>query len=321
MSPGQVQAGSLRPDQFDHSRLAWAFGISLALHLTCFGAYELGKRLQLWQWLHLPDWLARPRVFSVVPEQPEPQPDPVPMMFVDVNPRLAAAEPPKQAKYYSDRNSEAANPEADRDANVPKIDGTQTEIPKAEDTPRLPYEKLPPVAPARAVPESARPPVGDLAMVRPDTRLHPAEGTAGESRPRTVTEARMRESRNQLVGEKMKQEGGVKRRRVDPGFDVLATPFGAYDAAFVRAVEQRWFDLLDNISFDGYRRGKVMLQFRLHDDGRVTDMQLLDENVGQTLSLLCQKAVLDPAPYERWPSEMRQMVERDYREFHFAFYY
>jgi hypothetical protein len=117
----------------------------------------------------------------------------------------------------------------------------------------------------------------------------------------------------------MKQDGGVKRRgTLVP--DVKATPFGAYDAAFIAAVQQRWYDLIDNSQVVP-RSGKVMLQFRLTYDGRITDMKVNLDTVGELLSLLCQRAVLDPQPYARWPSDMRRMIGENYREVTFTFYY
>ena len=75
------------------------------------------------------------------------------------------------------------------------------------------------------------------------------------------------------------------------------------------------------MSYDGYRRGKVELQFLLNYDGRITEMKVLENTVTETLSLLCQKAVLDPAPFDKWPREMRLMVGEDFRRITFTFYY
>lgn len=256
------------------------------------------------------------------------RPREAPLMFVDVNPETAAKEAPKDAKYYSNRNQKAANPEADKDSGAPKITGKQTEVAKAEDVKRSPFDQLHPVFPTAAKnqrEEQARPsspqPKGDLVMAQPETRLRPDHGTAEQSRPRTIKEAMMRLHRNQLMGEKMKQEGGVSRLRLDPGFDVKATPFGAYDAAFIEAVQSRWYDLLDSMNYDGYRRGKVQLEFHLNYDGRITDMKVMQNSAGEVLGLLCEKAVLDPAPFGKWPREMRLMVDKDYRDITFTFFY
>jgi len=102
---------------------------------------------------------------------------------------------------------------------------------------------------------------------------------------------------------------------------VKATGFGAYDYAFIAAVTQRWDDLLDSVSYDGYRQGKVILEFRLNYDGRITEMKVQDSTVPEMLSLLCQKAVLDPAPFDKWSAEMRQAIGEDFRKITFTFYY
>jgi hypothetical protein len=158
-------------------------------------------------------------------------------------------------------------------------------------------------------------------MAKPDARLRPDSGTAEESRPRTIKEAMLRQHRNQLVGEKVKEDGGVNRTRIEASFDAKATPFGQYDAEFIEAVQSRWYDLLENMSYDGYRRGKVVVEFHLDYNGYISDMKVLDEDVGLALSLMCQKAVSDPAPFDKWPRDMRLMVDKDYRDITFTFYY
>lgn len=331
MTPNRVHDGSLRLDGLAYTRLAWALVISIVFHLLCYGGYEAGKELGIWQAFRLPDWLKKTKMLATAPtakEDATARQQEVPMIYLDVNPQVATAEAPNNAKYYSDKNSRAANPEADKDTNIPKIEGKQTEMAKTEDVKRSPFDKLQPVFPASPQdqePEPARPtvptPPGDLAMAKPAPRLRTDTGTAEKPRPRTIKEALMRMHRDQLVGEKMKQEGGIRGSVKMTSLDAKATPFGAYDAAFIQAVEQRWFDLLDNMSYDGYRRGKVSLQFHLTYDGRITDMKVVDNTVGEMLGLMCQKAVFDPAPFGKWPREMRLMVDKNYREIQFTFFY
>jgi hypothetical protein len=102
--------------------------------------------------------------------------------------------------------------------------------------------------------------------------------------------------------------------------DTKASPFGAYDAAMLAAVQKRWYDLLDSTSV-APRPGRVVVMFTLHYDGRVTDARVIEEEVGELRSLYCRKAITDPAPYERWPQEMRTLMQRDYREIRFTFFY
>jgi hypothetical protein len=311
---------SLRADRAELKRLTWALIISLALHGTGVGGYVAGRKLFPGLVNRLQELAARLIPTPTIPKKQPTETEP-PLVFVDVNPQAATPEPPKDPKFYSNRNSQAANPDADQETAVPKITGTQTEVVKAEDVPRVNLDKL---QPDFSQPEPPKPqtPSGDLAMAKPDVTLRPEQKQEEQSRPRNLTEARMRlQQRNQLVGEKMKQDGGTRRVRLQASFDARATPFGAYDTAFIEAVQQHWFDLLDNSNYSFGRSGRVVLQFHLNYDGRITDMKVLEENVGGMLSLLCQKAVQDPSPFEKWPREMRLMTDKDYREVKFVFYY
>ena len=113
----------------------------------------------------------------------------------------------------------------------------------------------------------------------------------------------------------------VRRLATSSLLDVKASPFGDYDRAIIVAIQNRWFDLLDMRGFGHEKSGRVVLSFRLHQDGRITQMNVDENTVDEMLSLLCQKAILDPAPYARWPSDMRRMIGADYREVKFTFYY
>ena len=326
---------SLRLEQVEVSRLAWALALSLAVHILLYGGYHVGNKHHLWQNLHWPAWLQPPKVLTdlltrkKLPLQP-PQRQDIPLIFVSVNPAQATAEPPKDAKYYSDKNSRAANPEADKITGTPKIDGKQTEVVKTEDIPR---EKFTPLQPSRPIQQSqeAQPEIkpkpaytpGDLTLAKPSPTPRTAEGDANEAkpaRPRTLKEALARQQDSRLPGEKIKQDGGVSRRHEMASLDTKATPFGAYDAALVEAISQRWFTLLDQREYASDSRGKVVLQFRLHYNGRITDMSVADNTAGEVLGLICQKAVLDPAPFAAWPSDMRRTLG-DTRNIQFTFYY
>src|SRR4029077_1333856 len=106
-------------------------------------------------------------------------------------------------------------------------------------------------------------------------------------RPKTVAEAKAR-ANNQRTGEKMKQEGGVHRMALQPSFNVLANSFGAYDAALVAAVQNRWYDLIDSRNIEAQKTGKVTLTFHLNSDGSITQMDLKENTVDLALALLCQ---------------------------------
>src|SRR5271170_1120023 len=109
MAVAVMPSESSRREQEEVSRLAWAFGISLAIHLLICGGYLGGRKLNLWDKLHLPAFLTPPKkVVEVLKKelQPPKQPSAPPaLVFVDVSAAQAVAEPPTDTKYYSDRSS------------------------------------------------------------------------------------------------------------------------------------------------------------------------------------------------------------------------
>ncbi|MEJ5237492.1 hypothetical protein [Limisphaera sp. VF-2] len=334
---GAAAAGrwTVRWSRREWSRLLQAFGLSVLLHLFLYGAYALARYWQL-----PPDFLLPARLRhthqlqqAIAARREALEREESPLVFVEVSPRQATEEPPPETRFYSDKHSRAANPEADQDTGQPRITGTQDQVAKTETVP--PAETYEPLQPAVTPPQPAEPPPpapplvtptlprpeGDLEVGRPDWVERRGDSETPRPRPRTLAEARARQSPALLPGEKMRQEGGVKNRLEFSALDARATPFGDYDAALVRAVADRWYALLDAKRYAGYQRGRVVVRFLLHSDGRVTDLQVVESTVGLDLSLICEMAVLDPAPYAPWPRELRRLVEGNYRKVQFTFYY
>jgi len=329
----------MRVERGGWTRLTWALVISLALHLGGYGGYHFGQKLGWWKDLHWPAWLMPAKMLSGLLKPPETARDPevvieVPLVFVDVSPSQASVETPKPSPFYSDKNSRAANPDPKIDTEIPKIEGKQTEIVKTEDVPRqkaFPLQPAVPAEPAREEQEEIKPKAadktGDLALAKPSET--PQKGAPRKDeppeqppKPKTLEEARARLQPNQQrTGEKMKQDGGVKRRGVRSSLDVTATSFGAYDAAIIAAVQNRWYDLLDARLYSADRIGKVTLRFHLHADGTVSEMAFVENTVDLSLGLLCQSAIRDNAPYAVWPIDMKRKIGAEYREVTFTFYY
>src|SRR5687768_14236911 len=317
-----VQPGNLRAFAMRNPLVA-ALAISLVIHTSLFGVWRLGKTLGWWEqqatWLlkltkKKPIKISAKQLAQMQAQQKARE---IPLTFVEVDPTAAVTEPPKDAKFYGAHSAKAANPDVKMEEQ-PKIDGKQTQVVKAETTPRLnPQPLQPSLPPPDKDAEQSKPkeePKGDLAKAEPD----PGDSITipTKERPRTLAMARAQKN---IVGEKVKQDGGTKRRG-QVSFDVKATPFGAYDAAFIAAVQARWYQLLDSHDFV-QRSGKVVLEFRLTHDGRFTEMRMAGNEVGDVLSLLCQRAILDNVPYAPWPADMRRLIGGIHRDVTFTFYY
>jgi hypothetical protein len=314
--------------------IAVAVGGSLAVHLLAFGVLELGRRFNLFSPDRLPAWLkplsktlpsVKVPMMTVTPQNQQP------LVFVQVDPSRAS-QPPPDTRFYSSADSQAANEKIKKESDKPNIEGKQTEVVKTETTPREKAFPLQPAAPPKPEPKTMAPPQpkaapkpGDLALAKAsdspkageDLKKRLGEPEPERQRPRTIEEAK-RLLNPSLAGEAMKQEGGVQRR-AQIALDVKGTPFGRYDEAFIRAVQNRWYDLIDERRPAG--SGRVVVAFRLNSDGRVTHARIEETNVDLIMTHICQKAIEDPSPYEAWPSDMRRMVGATYRELKFSFIY
>jgi hypothetical protein len=312
---------SLRLNRFEMKRLLWAIVISLMLHFLAWGGYELGKKTGLWQRLH---WTPRPQL-AQKKNPPPPLQESEPNIFLDVDPDQATPDAPKDAKYYSSKNSRAANPDASKDLNQPKLDGKQKDVPKTKDVPRAPNAKPQPPQPAPQPQKEAQPAQPNPKELTGDTKLAKLEPSPEKTeekpeRPRTLKEALAQHS-GLMPSMQLQQDGGTRRQALQPSFDAKSTPFGDYDRRFIDAVTSRWYGLLDSQKFSQDRSGKVTLQFHLNYDGSISDMKIVENTVGDLLGYVCSEAVTDPSPFEKWPSDMRRMVGANFREITFTFYY
>ena len=316
MAATDVKLKSLRLSRLEIKRLTWALTLSVAAHFLVWGGYELGQKTGLWRRLHWPEHKP-PLTQKINP----PQQDIDPSIFLDVE--QATPEPPKSAKYYSSKNSQAAQTDpATRTASQPKLNGKQADVPQTRDVPRTQPLKSQPMTEAQR--NQAKLDALNALMQAGEVKLAKLDPTPDKNdsppKPRTLNQARAAQPAVPPPSMAMQQAGGTRAALV-PSLDAKSLPFGDYDKKIVEAVQQRWYDLLDSQKFAQNRSGKVTLSFHLNYNGTVSDMQVLQNTVGELLSYVCQQAVTEPAPFAAWPPEMRRTIGENYREWTFTFYY
>ncbi len=320
-----------------------AVALSLAIHLGAFGAWKWGQTHITWKGLAMPAWLQlTPHKLQANPARPPraaQAPQPPPLLYVDVDPALAAAKPPENPKFYSTADTVAANPEKKVPADQPQINGTQDKVMQtvAPGARSVPLQPSPPPEPkaetaakenaeSKAMPKPSDTP-GGLADAKPAEKMNESKGTAAldngaaaatepkQERPHTLAQAR---EQTGAPNPRMRLEGGANHVALDSSVDAVRTVYGDYDRDFIDAVQARWFELLrdrqDSVA------GRVELEFNLHADGRISEMKMQFSDVNELLTLICQQAVQDPAPYKRWPAKMLAVI-KDPRQVRFTFYY
>ena len=243
------------------------------------------------------------------------------VIFLEVPPNMASEDAPEDSKYYSNQNSKAADEQSEKETTQPKIEGTQDKVPRIVDSkpasPAKPPEPKPEPKPPEPEPKPAPPKAETLKPVVAKPKPEPKpEPKPKPRRPRTVAEAKQLAM---IQGEKMKQDGGVKKRATIVGLDAKASPFGDYDARLIAAIQTRWNQILDQYYIPSI--GQVVLTFNLWSDGKVTNVQVERRTVNELLALKCERAVKEPAPYEPWPEKMRDEIGSDRRYVRFTFYY
>jgi hypothetical protein len=98
--------------------------------------------------------------------------------------------------------------------------------------------------------------------------------------------------------------------------------FGNYDRALVNKVNEHWKGLLSREARPAeHSAGKVVLDFHLLQDGGVEAITVQQNDVGQHLAELCQRALLDAAPFGQWTAQMRTIADAAFREIRFTFHY
>ena len=315
MVDAQPKRNSLRWSRLEKRWLLVALAYSLIFHILGLSTYYIGVRQHWWQPVKLLSALSK---IPPSPKPPPANPQEEQVVFVDVSHEEKT--PPKKAKYYSSKNSQAANPDTSKDSNQPKIEGKQTLMPKTETAQRptkLAFATPAPMALRGITPTTTPAPTErgdlDLAQKSADGKNQPQP----PQRPRTLKEAQQ----NLNPGEAMKQEGGVRRRFDAPTLDVKSTLTGQYDKQIIDAVTEKWYAMLDSGHFAQDRTGKVIVHFKLKYDGTILEMSTAENTVGISLAYVCREAIAEAAPFGAWTSDMRHAIGANFREVSFTFYY
>jgi len=358
----------------DNLHFEMAMLVSLLLHAMTFGCWQYRE-----QFARLPLFKPIARVVSAAfappkytqtkpapqtitfvevperqPAQPEREP---PRQFMETDNSQVTGEQPKDAKYYSDRATVAANPvnPTGKTGDTPYLEGKETRVMSTENVvPNLgpPSAPVAPVAPPSppasppAVVANSPPPVAvaeqpkqvadkglnaaeekRFAMLSPEAAIAPQApqmepsppAQPQQSRPPSLGSPGTGSQREIAAAKSHLTAAGVSRIGVT-AFNVKDSPFGAYDQQLILAVQSRWYALIEqNRLYEGV--GQVTLYFQLLDDGTVQGMETKENTAGITLGLFCEKAIVDSAPFAPLPEKLRMLVGKEPREVNFTFYY
>ena len=90
--------------------------------------------------------------------------------------------------------------------------------------------------------------------------------------------------------------------------DARFSSYGDYAQRMLEAVQGSWWSLLERAHFDDFAAGHVVVRFRIHRDGTVSDARVVSSTVPLLAGLACKDAVMLPAPYDIWRADMVAML-------------
>jgi outer membrane biosynthesis protein TonB len=297
---------SARTTEFRSAAIAVA--ASLGLHLLLF-------------WL-LPDSFQKVVVFVrpvevlTAPVKIDESRLPPKLRFAETNPAANQAVP-KATPFTSSRNQTAAQPVPEKkptNSPLPKSAGTSEQIRLAQGKPRsIDQSEAVPVAQpsiSMAAPVKAAPPPGPGKTA---AKASPAPVAANPDRPRASAPSG-------TYGLLLRRPVGVSRAGTI-AIDARFSNYGDYTQRMMEAIQSSWWSIIERSRFEGVSRGRVIVSFRLHRDGTVTDAQVLGSEVTRVMTLACKDAVMAPAPYDIWRADMVAMYgESDTVTINFHYY-
>ena len=299
----------MRPEETIELRsAAIAVVVSLGLHGLLF--------LALPESFHKVVVLVRPVEVLTAPVKIDEARLPPKLRFAETNPAANQAVP-KTAPFTSSRNQTAAQPVPEKmptDSPLPKSAGTSEQIRLAQGKPRSidQSQAAPAAQPAisMAPPAKVAPPPGPGKSA---AQPAPAPVAANPDRPRASTPSG-------TYGLLLRRPVGVSRAG-SVAIDARFSNYGDYTQRMMEAIQSSWWSIIERSRFEGVSRGRVVVRFRLHRDGTVTDTQILGTEVTRVMSLACKDAVMAPAPYDIWRADMVAMYgESDTVTINFHYY-
>jgi TonB family protein len=220
--------------------------------------------------------------------------------FVFVQPRVDLEAPqPKPKVDLSDINRRAQareravkpeNPLPFARGNSPeRVEATPPEQARGVETEVKPDTQPPAPDPAEQVARTLPP--ADTGARRSPTTSRPAPGALGDA---------LRNLERYVQNETFNNpQGGLN----DPGatiqFDTKGVEFGPWLRRFVAQVRRNWFVPYAAMTF----RGRVVLQFNIHRDGRITDIAVVAPSDVNAFNLAANNAILGSNPTEPLPPE------------------
>jgi len=268
--------------------------LSVIIHLLLIIWFQFGPDLHLFE--SSPEELEARR--QQILRQQEQERDSRRFVFVQPRVDLQALKPPPRADLSdADRQAQARerapqpqNPLPFSQGNsAERVEATPQEQARGPDTPVKPDTQPPGPEPQEQIARTLPP--ADTGARRSPSTSRPAPGALGDA---------LRNLERYVQNETFNNpQGGL----TDPGatiqFDTKGVEFGPWLRRFIAQVRRNWFVPYAAMTF----RGRVVLQFNIHKDGRITEIAVVAPSDINAFNLAANNAILGSNPTEPLPPE------------------
>ena len=268
--------------------------LSVIIHLLLIIWFQFGPDLHLFE--SSPEELEARR--QQILRQQEQERDSRRFVFVQPRVDLQALKPPPRADLSdADRQAQARerapqpqNPLPFSQGNsAERVEATPQEQARGPDTPVKPDTQPPGPEPQEQIARTLPP--ADTGARRSPSTSRPAPGALGDA---------LRNLERYVQNETFNNpQGGL----TDPGatiqFDTKGVEFGPWLRRFIAQVRRNCFVPYAAMTF----RGRVVLQFNIHKDGRITEIAVVAPSDINAFNLAANNAILGSNPTEPLPPE------------------
>ena len=129
-----------------------------------------------------------------------------------------------------------------------------------------------------------------------------ADGGGGSPERSAKPRPRPRLAPELTTGTLMRSESSARRRGA-LAIDATFSEFGEYEQQFYAAVQTGWYQEIEFFQpID--TATQVHVQFTLHADGRVSDVEAVQSNASEIATFICETAISKRSPFRPWTREM-----------------
>ena len=141
----------------------------------------------------------------------------------------------------------------------------------------------------------------------PDQDSGRVNDSAAEGKP--LPRKRLTLAPELVYGPLMRSKSSASRRGA-LSIDATFSQFGEYEQQFYAAVQAGWYQEI-NFFQPIDTSARVEVEFRIHSNGTIDEVKILNSNASEIATLICQSALTKRSPFRPWTAEMIEVFGQE----------